>query len=413
MENISAECKVKGGAKVNVAMLQKTEPLGLLNISGDCTGCGNCRSVCHTGAIQCNTEQQYWINAEVCVSCGHCIASCEVGAISDISMIPRIRKALADPRMVVVVKEAPSIRPVLEQLYQVPAESVPGKLFTAFRQLGFDKVYSSEFNAELTVMEEGTELIHRLFKAFGISGFNDAGPLPQLTSWCPAWNKQVVDKYSQMAANISGAKSPQQMFGKLAKSYTANKLNVNPRDMFVVSVVSCIAKKYECLNAETRSGISEVDAVITTTELIEMMKNAKIDFASLPEGKADQLMATASGEEILFGLTTGIMEAAIKVTYELLSGQELPCVEFTPVPGIKGVKEAKLEIPVKQLGKKMEINICMISGLKNAAPIIEEVVAGNSKYHFIEVIGCPGGCINGGGQPLIHDGNTVRPLDLC
>ena len=389
---------------MNAAMQQVFEPKSALHVSDACTSCDNCRSVCQSGAIQGEPGKKHWIDLTRCVSCGQCMINCQSGAISDVSMIPQIQRALADPRKVVVVKGTPFIKAALGEYFEVKEESVPGKFCTALRELGFDKVFESEFNTDLTIMEEGTELIHRLYKGFGVSGFDDAGPLPQITSWCTAWTKYAENKYPELLQNLSSAKSPQQMFGKLAKSYSANKMNVNPANMYVVAVMSCVAKKYEGHRSDERANLYEdVDAALTTRELIQMIEDAHIDFSALPETKADQFMASYPAGENLFGAYGGILEATLKVTYELLSGEQLEQINFSAVPDLPGVMEAHLEIPLKQLGKIMPVNVCTISELKCTDEIIKSVLAGKNKYHFIDVITCKGGCVNGGGQPfLIH-----------
>ncbi len=402
---------IRGGENMNFVMLQDIEPRSFLYVNEDCTACGHCRSVCQTGAMQGEPGKMHWIDATRCINCGHCLINCKFGAITNKSMIPKIRKALADPRKVVVIKDSPAIRPILANYFQIAPKSVPGKIYTALRELGFDKVYNSDFNADLGIMEEGTELIHRLYKAFGVGGFNDAGPLPQFTSWCPAWAQYAEIKYPGILSNISSARSPQQMFGKLVKNYAAHQLNVNPGNIFVVSIVSCIARKYEAPPSDAKSGIYQyVDAAITANELIEMLRDAHIDLSALPEGEADILLSAVPGEENKFGLTSGIMEAALKVTYELLSGEELAYIDFKPVPGMEAVKETSLEIPLKQMGKKMLINVCIIPELKYADQVISDVLAGRSKYHFIEVMSCPGGCINGSAQPFILENFDAKKI---
>lgn len=320
-------------------------------------------------------------------------------------MVEQVKQALKDPRKTVVVQEAPAVRVALgEEFGQSPGTNVKGKMYAALRKLGFDQVFDTEFTADLTIMEEGTELIYRVFNALGIEGYEGIGPLPQFTSCCPAWIKYAEDKFPHILPYISSAKSPQQMFGPIAKTYLPEKLGVNPADIFVVSVMPCTAKKYECSRPEmTASGFQDVDAVITTRELAQMIKEAGIDFLSLPNEKADRFIGLSTGAATIFGATGGVMEAALRTAYELLSGETLDKVEFKSVRGMQPIREATVEIPVKQLGKVLPVNVCIVTGIKHVDSIIEDVLSGRSHYHFIEVMNCPGGCINGGGQPIRRD----------
>jgi len=320
-------------------------------------------------------------------------------------MVAKVKEALADPEKFVVVQEAPAIRVALgEEFGLAPGTNVKNKMYAALRQLGFDKVYDTEFAADLTIMEEGTELIHRVYNALGAEGFEHAGPLPQFTSCCPAWVKYAEDKYPHVLPHISSAKSPQQMFGAVAKTYAAEQLNIDPANMVVVSVMPCTAKKYECNRPEfVASGYKDVDLVLTTRELAQLIKEKNIDFLNLPDEKADKFIGLSTGAATIFGATGGVMEAALRTAYEILSEETLDKVEFEAVRGIEPVREATVEIPVKALGKKLPVNVCVVSGLKYVDDVIEDVLAGRSKYHFIEVMNCPGGCINGGGQPIRRD----------
>ncbi|SHH05321.1 ferredoxin hydrogenase [Thermosyntropha lipolytica DSM 11003] len=371
-----------------------------------CKSCDHCTSVCPTGAIQGRIGVKHYIDHKKCVNCGQCLINCPFGAITDISMVEKVKKALADPQKFVVVQTAPAVRVALgEEFGLEPGTNVKGKMFASLRKLGFDKVYDTEFTADLTIMEEGTELIHRIFAHAGVPGYEKEGPLPQFTSCCPAWIKYAEDKYPKILPHLSSAKSPQQMFGAVAKTYAAEKLGINPADMFVVSVMPCTAKKFECQREEMiASGFQDVDAVITTRELAQMIKEAGIDFRSLSnEEQADRLIGTSTGAATIFGVTGGVMEAALRTAYEILSGQSLGVVEFKAVRGRKPVREATVNIPVKELGKTVPLNVCIVTGLSHVDGVVEDVLAGRSKYHFIEVMNCPGGCINGGGQPIRRD----------
>ncbi|MGS0744432.1 [FeFe] hydrogenase, group A [Syntrophomonas erecta subsp. sporosyntropha] len=378
---------------------------GIIKVTSQCKACDHCSFICPTGAISGTLGQKHQINVGKCINCGQCLISCPFGAIEDISMVEQVKQALKDPRKTVVVQEAPAVRVALgEEFGQPPGTNVKEKMYAALRKLGFDQVFDTEFTADLTIMEEGTELIYRVFNALGVEGYEDIGPLPQFTSCCPAWIKYAEDKFPRILPYISSAKSPQQMFGPIAKTYLPEKLGVNPTDIFVVSVMPCTAKKYECSRPEMiASGFQDVDAVITTRELAQMIKEAGIDFLSLPNEKADRFIGLSTGAATIFGATGGVMEAALRTAYELLSGEILDKVEFKAVRGMQPVREATVEIPVKQLGKVIPVNVCIVTGIKHVDNIIEDVLNGRSNYHFIEVMNCPGGCINGGGQPIRRD----------
>lgn len=378
---------------------------GIINVTSACKACDHCTSICPTGAISGKLGEKHHIDIRKCINCGQCLISCPFGAIEDQSMVDEVRKALADPQKFVVVQEAPAVRVALgEEFGLAPGTNVKNKMYAALRKLGFDKVYDTEFTADLTIMEEGTELIHRVFNVLGVEGFEQSGPLPQFTSCCPAWIKYAEDNYPHILPHISSAKSPQQMFGPVAKTYLPEKLNISPADMVVVSVMPCTAKKYECDRPEfNASGYKDVDYVVTTRELADMIKDEGIDFLNLPDEKADKFIGLSTGAATIFGATGGVMEAALRTAYELLSGQALDNVDFKAVRGLAPVREATVEIPVKDLGKTLPVNVCVVTGLKHVAPVIEDVLAGRSKYHFIEVMNCPGGCVNGGGQPIRRD----------
>lgn len=370
-----------------------------------CKGCDHCRSVCPTGAIRGTIGEKHRINHHKCINCGQCLINCPFGAISDLSALDTLVQALNDPNKYVVVQVAPAVRVALgEEFGMKPGTNVKGKMFAALRKLGFDQVYDTEFAADLTIMEEGTELIHRIYKHAGVSGFEKSGPLPQFTSCCPAWIKYAEDQYPQILPHISSAKSPQQMFGAIAKTYAAQKHNVEAAQMYSVSVMPCTAKKYECDRPEFfASGFKDVDVVITTRELAQLIKQQGIDFRNLNNEEADRLIGSSTGAATIFGVTGGVMEAALRTAYELLSGEALGKIEFKKVRGFKPIREARVEIPVKDLGVTVPVNVCIVHGLKHVNGVIEDILAERSKYHFIEVMNCPGGCINGGGQPIRHE----------
>ena len=382
-----------------------TSAAGIINVTDSCKACDHCTSICPTGAIKGVLGQKHHIDHRKCINCGQCLINCPFGAIRDLSVIEQVKAVLSDSAKYAVVQTAPAVRVALgEEFGLEPGTNVKHKMFAALRKLGFKQVYDTEFTADLTIMEEGTELIHRVFKSAGVSGFEESGPLPQFTSCCPAWIKYAEDNYPAVLPHVSSAKSPQQMFGAVAKTYAANRLNVDPADMVVVSIMPCTAKKYECDRPEfMASGYQDVDYVLTTRELGQLIKDAQIDFINLQDEDADKLIGSSTGAATIFGVTGGVMEAALRTAYEILSGQPLGKLEFQAVRGLKPVREATVEIPVKDLGKTVPINVCIVTGTKYVGPIIEDVLRGRSKYHFIEVMNCPGGCINGGGQPIRRD----------
>ncbi|WP_368293641.1 [FeFe] hydrogenase, group A [Dehalobacter sp. TBBPA1] len=378
----------------------------IIQISDRCRSCDHCTSVCPSGAIAGKLGEQHYIDHNKCLNCGQCLINCPAEIIKDLSMAEEVKAALANPKKFVIVQTAPSVRVALgEEFGKAPGYNAKGKMFASLRKLGFDKVYDTEFTADLTIMEEGSELINRVFKAVGQPGYETSGPLPQFTSCCPAWVKYAEDNYPKILPHVSSAKSPQQMFGAVAKTYLPQKLNIEPADIFCVSVMPCTAKKYECSRPEMiSSGYQDVNAVLTTRELAQLIKEAGIDFDSLPEEAADSFVGQSTGAATIFGATGGVMEAALRTAYELLSGQSLEQIDFKAVRGLSPVREATVSIPIKALGGAvLPVKVAIVTGTKHVASLIEDVLAGRSNYHFIEVMNCPGGCINGGGQPIRRD----------
>jgi ferredoxin hydrogenase large subunit len=379
---------------------------GIISVSDQCRSCDHCTPICPTGAITGRLGEQHHINQKKCINCGQCLINCPSGIIKDQSMIAEVKAALSDPKKFVVVQTAPAVRVALgEEFGKEPGYNAKGKMFASLRKLGFDKVYDTEFTADLTIMEEGTELINRVFKAVGQPGYEESGPLPQFTSCCPAWIKYAEDNYPKILPHLSTAKSPQQMFGALAKTYLPQKLNIDPAGVYSVSVMPCTAKKYECNRPEMiSSGYQDVDVVLTTRELAQMIKEAGIDFNSLADEQADSFIGQSTGAATIFGVTGGVMEAALRTAYEILSGQTLDKIELTAVRGLEPVREATVPVPIKALGNTVfPVKVAIITGTKYVGPVIEDVLAGKHDYHFIEVMNCPGGCINGGGQPIRRD----------
>jgi len=344
------------------------------------------------------------LDTVVCVQCGQCAAVCPVGAISEKDQIDEAWAALDDPTKHVVVQTAPAIRAALGECFGYPPGAlVTGKMVSALRRLGFDAVFDTNFAADLTIMEEGTELLVRLKRALVEK---KAVALPQFTSCCPAWIKYAEHFYPEMLPNISTCKSPQQMFGPVAKTYYAEKLGKRAQDVFVVSVMPCTAKKFESQRAEMNdSGVRDVDVVLTTRELGRMIKQSGIDFASLPDDKMDSPLGLSSGAADIFANTGGVMEAALRTAYEIVTGRPLPFenLHVKPIAGLAGIKEASATItgtvPEWSFLEGVTLNVAVAHGLGNARKVIERIKAGEAEYHFIEIMACPGGCIGGGGQP--------------
>jgi len=335
------------------------------------------------------------LNSVACTLCGQCVHVCPVGAIYEKDDTQKVWSALADPTKHVVVQTAPAIRVAIgEEMGLEPGALVTGKLVAALRRLGFDKVFDTDFSADLTIMEEGHELIHRL---------QNGGTLPMITSCSPGWIKFIEHFYPELLDHLSTCKSPQQMFGALAKTYYAQKAGIDPKDIFVVSIMPCTAKKFECGREEmTDSGYPDVDVVLTTRELGRMLREAGINFATLPEEEFDAPLGISTGAGVIFGATGGVMEAALRTVYEVVTGKELPSVDFTEVRGLEGIKEATIDLD----GQKVKVAVA--HGLANAKKILELIKEGKADYQFIEVMSCPGGCIGGGGQPIPTNKEVIK-----
>jgi len=342
-----------------------------------------------------------------CAFCGQCTVICPVGALKETNGTTRVWDALGDPGLRVVVQVAPAVRVALGEEFGMPAGSqVTGKLATALRRIGFDDVFDTNFSADLTIIEEGTELLTRIKAA--LSG--KPSVLPMITSCSPGWIKYVEHAYPDQLEHLSTCKSPHIMLGALVKSYYADKIGEDPKKMFVVSVMPCTAKKTEIVRPEmTNGGLPNVDAVITTRELAGMIVSAGIDFNNLPDEEFDNPLGMSTGAADIFGLTGGVMEAALRTVYELVTGRELPFagLHVTPIAGLDQVKEASIAIegalPEYKMLEGVEVRVAVTSGLAGAKKLMEQINNGESPYHFIEVMGCPGGCIMGGGQPRSTD----------
>lgn len=333
------------------------------------------------------------LNEVPCVSCGQCIVVCPTGALIEKDNTDKAWAALSDPTKHVVVAPAPSIRVTLGECFDMPiGTNVEGKMVAALRRLGFDAVFDVDTAADMTILEEGTELIHRL---------NGEGPLPLITSCSPGWIRYCEQFYPEFIPNISSCKSPQQMYGALVKTYYAKLKNIDPKDIVTVSIMPCTAKKYEIHREDMQAveGLDDVDIALTTRELAKMIKRAGIMFTDLPDEEFDPAFGVSTGAAVIFGATGGVMEAALRTVVEILTGKELESIDFKQVRGLQGIKEATLDVA----GRK--VRAAVASGLANAKQLLERVKSGEAEYDFIEIMACPGGCINGGGQPL-HDAST-------
>lgn len=324
-----------------------------------------------------------------CMQCGQCITVCPVGALSEKEEIHDVIAALNDPTKVVVVQTAPAVRASLGEEFGMPIGTrVTGKMVAALRLIGFDRVYDTNYAADLTIMEEGTEFIHRL---------QNKGTLPLLTSCSPGWIRYMEFEYPDLIPNVSSCKSPHMMFGAILKSYFAQTKNVDPKDVYVVSIMPCTAKKEEKTRLNHTTHMRDVDAVLTTRELGRLIKLYGIDFDSLPDEEFDQdMFGEYTGASVIFGATGGVMEAALRTVTELLTKKPLDNVDFVALRGHEGVKEAALDI------NGLTVRVAVAHSMKLAKPLLDEIRAGTSPYHFIEIMGCPGGCVNGGGQSIIN-----------
>ncbi len=341
-----------------------------------------------------------------CTQCGQCINRCPTGALFETSEVRQVWEAIEDPSTFVVVQTAPAVRVGIAEALGHPIDRSTGKMVAAIRRLGFDRVLDTDFTADLTIIEEGHELLSRLRRAL-VEGDTDAA-MPMTTSCSPGWIKFVEHKYPDLLPNVSTCKSPQQMFGALTKTYLAEKEGVDPSKMVSVSIMPCTAKKFEKERPEMRaSGYQDVDYVLTTRELASMIQEAGIDFERIRDERYDRWMGDSSGAAVIFGATGGVMEAALRTAYEVATGHEIPFedLNITPVRGMQGIREAAVTMP-DRMEKGFEflagvtLKVAVAHGLANADRLMAKVRAGEADYHFIEIMACPGGCLGGGGQPI-------------
>ncbi|MGL4392891.1 MAG: NADH-dependent [FeFe] hydrogenase, group A6 [Fusobacteriaceae bacterium] len=377
--------------------------VSIVRDSSKCIKCGRCAEACHTtqqvGILYTNhrgedvaIEPEYGKKlADVnCVLCGQCILACPVGALYEKDDTEKVWSAIHDEKKHVIVQIAPSIRVSVGEEFGMPQGSLTvGKLATSLRRLGFDKVFDTNFAADLTIMEEGHELLHRI---------KNNGVLPMLTSCSPGWINYIEKFHPELVPHLSTSKSPHMMFGAIAKTYYAEKYKIDPSSIVVVSIMPCTAKKYEASREEMNSsGFRDVDYVLTTRELVRMMVDEGIDFNNLPEGEFDGFMSEYSGAGAIFGTTGGVMEAALRTVYEVVTKQELKHLNFYDVRGMESIKSASVKLG------DAEVKVGIAHGLSNAEKILQQIKSGESDYTFIEIMCCPGGCIGGGGQPLTTD----------
>ncbi len=367
-----------------------------------CILCGRCVSTCRNvqgiGVLDFtkrgfNTEVapafDYSMMDVECVYCGQCIQACPVAALRERTYTDEVWEAIDDPEKYVVVQTAPGVRASLGEEFGYPVGTdVTGKMVAALRRLGFNKVFDTNFSADLTILEEGTELLHRV---------KNGGKLPMITSCSPGWIRFCELNYPDFLDNLSTCKSPQQMFGAIAKTYYAQKEGIDPKKMVCVSVMPCTSKKTEANRPEMEvDGVRDVDISLTTRELGDMIKQARINFINLKDEKPDSILGEYTGAGAIFGATGGVMEAALRTVADILTGKDLEEIEYQGVRGIEGVKEASVVLPIE--GKDTEVKIAVAHGTANAAKVLESVKSGEKQYHFIEVMACPGGCVHGGGQ---------------
>jgi iron-only hydrogenase group A len=373
-----------------------------------CILCGRCVRTCgeiqKIGAIdftnrgfRCNVTTPYnkGLNVSDCILCGQCILVCPTAALREKSHSKEVMNAIGDKSKFTIAQIAPAVRATLGEEYNLPlGANVTGQIITGLKRLGFNKVFDTNFAADLTIIEEATELLSRV---------SNGGTLPMFTSCCPGWVKYIEQNRPELLSNISSCKSPHEMEGAILKTYYAKKMGLNPEDIYVVSIMPCTVKKYESDRPElTEQHLPDVNSVLTTRELVRLFKMAGIDFNELPEDEFDNPLGESTGAAAIFGTSGGVMEAALRTAYYKLSGKELDKLEMTDIRGNIGVKESSVII------NGTTVNVAVVNGIGNVSAILDEIERGESNYHFIEVMACPGGCINGGGQPIHQKPEKIK-----
>jgi ferredoxin hydrogenase large subunit len=373
----------------------KTDPDGILFVQVDkekCIGCDTCMEYCPTGAITGETGEPHAIpDPAACINCGQCLTHCPVSAIYEMqSWIPEIEAKIKDPNIKVIAMPAPAVRYGLGDCFGMPVGSVTTeKMLEGLKKVGFDHTWDNEYTADVTIWEEGSEFLARLTKKSDM-------PLPQFTSCCPGWQKYAETFYPELLPHFSSCKSPIGMMGPLAKTYGAQKAKYDPAKVYTVSIMPCTAKKYEGMRLELdSSGHRDIDATITTRELAYLMKKAGVDLAKIPDGKRDAIMGESTGGATIFGVTGGVMEAALRFAYQAVTKEKPASWDFTAVRGLTGFKEATVNVG------GIDVKVAVVHGAKRFKDLCEQVKAGKSPYHFIEFMACPGGCVMGGGQPIM------------
>ncbi|GJQ63581.1 MAG: ferredoxin [Melioribacteraceae bacterium] len=373
-----------------------------------CILCGRCVRTCNeiqkVGAIdftnrgfQSNVTTPYnkGLNVSDCILCGQCILVCPTAALREKSHAKEVVSAINDKKKYCVVQIAPAVRATLGEEYNLPlGANVTGQIVTGLRRLGFKKVFDTNFSADLTIMEEATEFLNRV---------ENNGVLPMFTSCCPGWVKYIEQDKPELLDHVSSCKSPHEMEGAVLKTYYAKKMGIDPKDMFVVSIMPCTVKKFESNRPElSEEHNPDVDAVLTTRELVRLFNMAGIDFNDLPEEDFDHPLGESTGAAVIFGTSGGVMEAAVRTAYNMLTKKELETLELNAIRGNDGIKEAELDI------EGTKVNVAVVNGIGNVDKVLDDIKQGKSKYHFVEVMACPGGCINGGGQPIHQKPEKIK-----
>lgn len=373
-----------------------------------CILCGRCARTCSEiqkiGAIDftnrgfasnVTTPYNKGLNVSDCILCGQCILVCPTAALREKSHAKEVMNAIADKSKYTIAQIAPAVRATLGEEYNLPlGANVTGQIITGLKRLGFNKVFDTNFAADLTIIEEANELVSRVA---------NGGTLPMFTSCCPGWVKYIEQNRPELLDNVSSCKSPHEMEGAILKTYYAKKMGLKPENIYVVSIMPCTVKKYESDRPElTEEHKADVDAVLTTRELVRLFKMAGIDFNELPENEFDNPLGESTGAAAIFGTSGGVMEAALRTAYKIITSKELEKLEFSDIRGNSGIKGSTINI------NGMDVNVAVVNGIGNVKPILDEVEQGNSKYHFIEVMACPGGCINGGGQPIHQKTEKIK-----